>query len=251
MTVSNIFFSPTGGTKKVADLFASQLGDDIVNIDLTLVDACLTDCNSDIAIISAPVYNGRISDEIRRRISGIVGNSTPCVVIAVFGNRAYENALAELSKTATDAGYNVIAAIAAVAEHSIMRQFGTGRPNADDVATLKQYANSIKSKLNAKEANNLLQVPGIVSAKPTKDGQLVPKPGKECDACGVCAVKCPMSAIDLYNPQKVDKSKCISCMRCVAICPKQARKVSPIMVNLIAMLMKKAFIAPKPYEIYL
>ena len=37
------------------------------------------------------------------------------------------------------------------------------------------------------------------------------------------AEECPAGAIPLNNPKLTDKDKCISCMHCVAVCPKKAR----------------------------
>ena len=48
-----------------------------------------------------------------------------------------------------------------------------------------------------------------------------------------------------------DKSKCISCMRCVAVCPKHARKVSGLMTAVAGMAIRKAFSVRKECELFL
>lgn len=48
-----------------------------------------------------------------------------------------------------------------------------------------------------------------------------------------------------------DKSKCISCMRCVSICPVHARSVNKVMVSVAALAIKKACSTPKANELYL
>ena len=39
---------------------------------------------------------------------------------------------------------------------------------------------------------------------------------------------CPTNAIPQENPRMTDESKCISCMRCIAVCPQNARKINPL-----------------------
>lgn len=54
---------------------------------------------------------------------------------------------------------------------------------------------------------------------------LKPTGGLRCIRCGLCADNCPAGAIPKAAPQKVDKHKCISCLRCIQICPQSARGV--------------------------
>ena len=60
---------------------------------------------------------------------------------------------------------------------------------------------------------------------------MVPKATKHCTNCGVCAVECPVQAIDKGNPKKVDEKACISCMRCIKVCPVHARRLNPVMLR--------------------
>ena len=58
------------------------------------------------------------------------------VLMCVYRNRAYEDTLLELADTAEKAGFHVIAAVAAIAEHSVIREIAAGRPDAADRARL-------------------------------------------------------------------------------------------------------------------
>ena len=51
------------------------------------------------------------------------GGSARAILITVYGNRAYDDTFAELQDILQNAGFSCIAAIAAIAEHSIMHQF--------------------------------------------------------------------------------------------------------------------------------
>ena len=48
--------------------------------------------------------------------------------------------LLELQSILTAAGFRCAAAVAAIAEHSILRQFAQGRPDTEDEAQLNQFA---------------------------------------------------------------------------------------------------------------
>lgn len=80
---------------------------------------------------------------------------------------------------------------------------------------------------------------------------MVPKPGKGCNHCGLCAQKCPVHAIDPQDPQNTDQDLCISCMRCVSICPQSARKVNPVMLAAADLMLKKVCTDRKEGELYI
>lgn len=135
MNVSQIIFSPTGGTKQVADSITKAWGMSVNEIDLTNAEtdhAALCLQKDDLAVIAVPSYGGRVPSLVAERILKIRGNQAQCVIVCVYGNRAYEDTLIELKDIAEKSGFNVIAAIAAIAEHSIMHQYATGRPDTKD-----------------------------------------------------------------------------------------------------------------------
>ena len=58
MSSYNIYFSPTGGTKKVADILAKELFSEYVNVDLCRnIGAAALDAD-DVCIVSVPSYGG-------------------------------------------------------------------------------------------------------------------------------------------------------------------------------------------------
>ena len=54
-----------------------------------------------------------------------------------------------------------MAAVATVAEHSIMRQFAEGRPDARDEKELADFADRIRSKIDSGAEAGRLALPGI------------------------------------------------------------------------------------------
>lgn len=67
------------------------------------------------------------------------------------------------------------------------------------------------------------------------------KTNQTCVKCGVCVKAFPVKAISFYNPSCTDKSKCITYMRCVAVCPKRARNLLPVLLSIVGTISKIQF----------
>lgn len=143
------------------------------------------------------------------------------------------------------------AAIAAIAEHSIMHQYATGRPDAQDAQALQRFSHTIWVRFQDSQVGEPPVVPGNRPYKKAGGAALVPKAGSECVQCGLCAAQCPAQAISREDPRKTDSKKCISCMRCVTQCPHGARKVNGTMVSAVALAIKKACSIRKENELYI
>lgn len=141
MSVFEIVFSPTGGTRKVSGLVAGALDKKTVTVDLTdsgLDFSAVSMTEDDVAVISVPAYAGRIPAVVADRLGMLRGNGARTVLVCVYGNRAFEDTLVELEDVAKRAGFRVVAAVSAIAEHSVARQFAAGRPDAQDAAQLAE-----------------------------------------------------------------------------------------------------------------
>ena len=126
MRIVQIVFSPTGGTQKVTDIITAEWEKPVTKIDLSNATSDYTAINlekDDLAVIAVPSFGGRVPALAAQRLGEIHGNQALCVLVCVYGNRAYEDTLIELNDVAIQSGFNVIAGIAAVAEHSIMHQY--------------------------------------------------------------------------------------------------------------------------------
>ena len=244
MGVVQIIFSPTGGTQKVADIITSEWGIPVKKIDLSNAknDFSAASLNKeDVAVIAVPSFGGRVPALAAQRLGKIHGNQALCVLVCVYGNRAYEDTLIELNDIAVQSGFKVIAGIAAVAEHSIIHQYATGRPDGQDKTELQGFAKKILAKINGNPSDLAApQIPGNRPYKKAGGAGLVPKADHNCTSCGRCAESCPAQAISKKTPKETDSKKCISCMRCVSICPQSARNVNSAMVAVAAMAIKKA-----------
>lgn len=230
----NIHFSPTGGTKRVANILADALGGAWQEIDLCRENAPMTLNDQDLCLISVPSYGGRVPGVNLERLRRIKGNGAKAILVCVYGNREWDDTLTELQDVLEALGFVCAAAVAAVAEHSMFRQFAAGRPDADDATELADFASRIRAKLET-GIFGAIDMPGKHGDyKPFPGGAFKPEGGENCTGCGVCAELCPVGAIDPANLRGVDREKCISCMRCIAVCPHQARAVDASVVAAVA-----------------
>lgn len=248
-----IVFSPTGGTQKVADRLCKELGGSREIIDLTDRKPKRPSrefSSQDLCLLAVPSYGGRVPAIAAERIRHLKGNQAKAILAVIIGNRAYDDTLLELKDIAEEAGFLPVAAIAANAEHSIMRQFGSGRPDREDEREFKAFADKIKKFLQD-ERFGKLQVPGNRPFTKYNGLPLNPKASKKCSKCGKCVSACPVGAIPKERPNKTDASKCITCMRCVSICPEKARALNKLMLGAAGIAMKKACSKRKKNELYL
>lgn len=253
MKIYEITFSPTGGTKRVADFLSNELSRDITDIDLSNGNENLNKyslTNEDTVIIAVPSYSGRVPSTAAERIAKIQGHDAKAIIVCVYGNRAYEDTLAELQDIVQQAGFIVISAIAAIAEHSIAHRYATNRPDKDDYGHLRVFAKQIGDKLRKNDFSTPT-IPGNRPYRKAANAGIVPKATKACTQCSLCASKCPVGAIDKNNPEKVNKKACISCMRCVTVCPHHARKVNGLLLAIVNMMLKKACSIRKECELYI
>ncbi|MDO4173923.1 MAG: 4Fe-4S binding protein [Eubacteriales bacterium] len=254
MKYVQLIFSPTGGTAKVAEAITEEWDSHVETIDLSNATDDFSKYafqEEDIALIALPSYGGRVPDLAAQRLKQIQGNSARCVLVCVYGNRAYEDTLVEMEDIARQCGFTVAAAIAAIAEHSIMHQYATGRPDEQDIEHLKTYANTILTSMSTVQKTGTIQIPGNRPYKKAGGAGLVPKATKDCINCGLCAEQCPAKAIDPEHVKDADSKKCIACMRCVVNCPHSARKVNNAMVSVAALAIKKACSVRKECELFL
>ena len=261
MQVNQIFkicFSPTGTTAKVvsalADVLAEELGleQQIYVYDFTQPEGRTFFPQlgeDDLVIFGMPTYAGRLPNLMLPYLKETVqGSGALAIPVVTFGNRSFDNSLIELRDILESKGFRTIGAAACSCEHSFSYKLGAGRPDAADLAELKDFAGSILTKLAKLEdcgctesSDTPTHTPVSVSGVPAEENhggyyqprdrhgnsidirKVKPKTDMEkCTQCGLCAEICAMGAID---PQDVSSVPgiCIKCGACFKRCPASAK----------------------------
>ena len=218
------YFSPTGGTKKVSSIFADAMEKEVIWHDLGSKEPMMEKPEGEMTVVASPVFGGRIPSVVREKIEKFSGTGKKAVTIAVYGNRAYEDALLEMNDILTKCGFTVIASGAFVAQHSMAPEVGAGRPDGEDEKEIHKFAETVK---NSTAVENV-QVPGNRLYKPEMNLPVAPISLPSCTKCGKCVTVCPTNAISVADGAVItDIEKCILCMACTHICTEQAR-ISPL-----------------------
>ncbi len=230
MKCYQIVFSPTGGTERVAKaLTKTWLNVQTIDLSAQNFTAPAVPFDSDtLALIAMPAFEGVAPQPALDRLALLQGNGARCALIAVYGNRAIDNTLAQMEDYSRNAGFHPIAAVSAVAAHSLLPEFAAGRPDDADCQQLTAFGRQILEKFSS-GTDTCPAIPGEHDYKEKRAG-LVPTVNADCTSCGLCARECPVGAISCNDFTVTDPAKCITCMRCVSRCPVHARSVDAAVV---------------------
>lgn len=238
-----VYFSPTGTTKAVLQGIARGLNYcDQETFDITTPEGrerSLQTSENDLLVVGVPVYMGRVPALIAEWLHSIEAKNTPAVLVAVYGNRAYEDALLELSDILVPCGCIPVAGAAFIGEHSFSHnEFPTahGRPDISDLDQAELFGQKVQEKLNSISSianHSAVQMPGLNPYRwngTLWDVDFI-EVSDTCTQCGICAEGCPTGAIPSENSSVIDPEKCITCCACIKNCPQHARTIKAGLVK--------------------
>lgn len=257
MGVKEIIFSPTGGTLRVSQIIAGQWEDNSQIIDLSNAETDFSKViieKDDLVLIAMPVYGSRPPAVAIERLKQIDGNGARCILVCVYGNGDYGDTISEMNGAAKESDFQVIAAIAAIAQHSIISEYAVGRPDETDCNQLTDFAGQIIDKTSpfiCSHKTQHINESDDVESKPQAPAEPpLPKVDETCVKCGLCERTCPVQAI---TPEDFisDVEKCIFCMRCIKQCPNESRKVNEDVLLQAALALKDTCSLRKENELFI
>ena len=238
-SVRLLYFSPTRTTKTILENIAVGLSaDSVMHFDLTLPDmnrSAIPEMKEDeLLIIGMPVYAGRVPELAVPRFHKLKSGGNPAVLVVVYGNREYEDALLELSDLVKAAGFVPIAGGAFIGEHSFSARstpLSEGRPDASDLRRAREFGVSIGQLLQSIQSIGKIRPLSLPGNRPFRAHANLPKtsPATEkdrCTACGDCAAACPTGSISIKIISGTRVETCILCCACVKACPANARALN-------------------------
>jgi ferredoxin len=262
-SVELVYFSPTMTTKHIVESIAKGIQDGpFEHIDLTPPTAKkqeFEEFHSELAIVGTPVYGGRVPIDAISRLQRLKAHNTPAVVVVVYGNRAYDDALLELKTIASEIGFKPIAGGAFIGEHSFSTgetPIASGRPDVKDIEKAVEFGKKIRERIE--KTKDLEDIPSLhVSGNyPYMErqqlGAAFPIVKEElCNMCGKCAEVCPTATITLATTVTIKQDTCIECFACVKNCPTNAIIFENPILKEVAKWLSTNYSERKEPEIYL
>lgn len=213
MKLYNIFFSPTGNTRRIAMYFSKKLNTTDINLaNRTIRDNLDIEYDS-LSIVSIPTYSQNIPIPLRKCLKNI--KSKFVVINVTYGGMSYGNIVYELDKvlsSSTCIGYSVTPVKHAYLNNEIEIDFSKYNILVDRIRNKAYKTIRIPYKQKNIFANFLEKNRTIFNYKIKYDSDL-------CNLCNLCIDHCPVQAIDTSH--KISDN-CIRCGRCVNHCPTNA-----------------------------
>lgn len=235
-----IYFSGTGGTKKIADTFEDLLmerGCFVTKHSLDLSEykenkdkykEILDDI--DLVILFYAVYAMDAPIPVYDWLDNIpIVNKKPLAVISVSGGgEVWPNTSCRVQciKEAEKHGFNVFYENMMVMPSNIAVS-GNDHANMWLLKSIPQKAKAMiddicsekRRRTGLKISTRILYFLSKLEQRYSKDFAKMLRAKETCSGCGWCEKNCPRQNIEIENKKPIFKEKCIACLRCVYGCP--------------------------------
>lgn len=239
MPIISHCFTGTGNTQRTAEIvgqaLAEALGMSFIATQFTLPEERKQPMSADvdnIYLIGVPVIAGRVPNLLLPYLKALRGNGALAIPFVTYGNRAFDDALSELTGILKDNHFRILAAGAFIGRHTFAHKLAFGRPDEKDLQVMRQFARDIAEKIR-KGTYTEPTVPGAYppgpyyqprdsQGKPISIVKITPKTTDACNDCKICSLACPLGSID-YEDCSIITGPCMKCGACVEKCPVEAK----------------------------
>ena len=145
--IQAVYWSATGNTDRavntIADALSAALGAPVKRISFTRPAERREDLSfaaGDLVVFGMPTYAGRLPNKMLPFVREHVhGNGALAAAVVTFGNRAYDNSLAELCAVLEADGFHTVAGGAFACRHAFTDALADGRPDWDDKRQMEDF----------------------------------------------------------------------------------------------------------------
>lgn len=240
------FFSGTGNTKWVADVFKKCFKKNGIDLELLNIER-IEDIKLrqiDFLIVGSPVYakvEPKIVDDFLNKLPNTLKHLKTIVYVTQGGKSS--SAPSIIAKKLKIKGYNVLIQESIKMINNYYFRLGK-EPNVNDCEKIlnnaeykvKNIVEDFINKNKFKKQSSLVRME-IDKIYGNFFTRMIPKISKnitatsECTKCGVCLINCPKSNITFEDGKAVFHSKCMLCLRCLYICPINAIRYKGKRIN--------------------
>ncbi len=220
-----IYFSATGNSKYIAQSIIDDEKNLIYMPDLLKNESILIE--DDIVGIVSPVYFWGIPEITREFLKKVKILSKYSFYVSTYGTTSgfSKEMVKELNNS-----FNAYFSIRMVDVWTPMFDLSSKEKIESWNKNQKEELEEIKHRIKNKENGNFMKntLPKIIGKGFYKNYEKARKTSNlhvesNCIGCGMCARKCPISAIEMKDKKPIwVKDKCIMCLGCLHRCPKFA-----------------------------